>query len=138
MGHSYLYRCGHCGYESHFNHGYGFLIHSQPLKKYLNQRLQLFHYKTHNLLMRFAKEEDNLFIKAGFEVYKCPKCKILYDKVEVTVFDDERVIHRNEFRCKKCRSRLKRTNIHRLKSAKCPVCNSNAFNLDYSQKNLWD
>lgn len=138
MGHSYLYRCRKCGYQAYFNHGHGYLVHSQPLNEYLKQRHKLFHYKTHNLLTSLASKADDLKIKAGFEVYKCPKCKILYDKIEVSVYDNEKLVHRSEFRCKNCNSRLKKTNIHRLKSAICPVCHDKSFNIDYNQRNLWN
>jgi Zn finger protein HypA/HybF involved in hydrogenase expression len=63
---------------------------------------------------------------------------MLIDKIEVLVYDDEKLVHRSEFRCKSCNSRLKKTNIHRLKAATCPVCHSKDFNIDYNQKSLWD
>ncbi len=95
MGQSYTYRCGHCGYEERFNQGHGFLVRSQPLNEYLKQRTKLFHYKTDHLLNQLAKQYSGLFLKAGFQVYKCPKCKVLHDKTEVVVFDEnETVIHK--------------------------------------------
>lgn len=138
MGHSYSYRCTYCGYEEHFNQGHGFLVHSQPLKAYMKQRTQLFHYKTHRLLKQLAKQEPDCFIKAGFQVYICPKCKTLKDKIEVTVYNHEKVIHKSEFRCSTCKSRLKLTNIHRLKKASCPKCHRKKFQIDHSHKHLWD
>ena len=115
MGHAYKYRCERCGFEQNFNQGHGFLVHSQPLEEYLEQSKKLFHYKTHNVLKNLAEKNENLFLKAGFQIYKCPKCKILQDKTEVVVYNDESVVHKSEFRCNVCRSRLKLTNIHRLK-----------------------
>jgi len=138
MGHSYSYRCEHCGYEEHFNQGHGYLVHSQPVKKYLSQRTKLFHYKTHSLLKQLVKQYDNLQMKTGFQVYICPKCKVLYDKIEVTVFNDKKVVHNSEFRCRDCRSRLKLTNIHRLKKATCPKCHKHSFHLDHLNHSLWD
>jgi len=138
MGHTYAYRCEHCGYEEHFNHGHGYLVHSQPVKAYLSQRTKLFHYKTHRLLRQLVKQHEKLQMKAGFQVYICPKCKVLYDKIEVTVFNDEKVVHKSEFRCRICRSRLKLTNIHRLKEATCPKCHNHKFHLDHLQHSLWD
>lgn len=138
MGHSYLYRCTHCGYQERFNQGHGFLVHSQPVRDYLKQRTKLFHYKTHNLLKQLAEEKEDLYLKAGFQVYKCPKCKILYDKIEVIVYNDEKMVHKSEFRCSTCRSRLKRTNIHRLKRAVCPKCNKKTFRLEHTNMVLWD
>ena len=70
--------------------------------------------------------------------YKCPKCRTLYDKVEVTVFNNDKVVHKSRFRCKECRSRLRLTNIHRLKKAICPKCHQRTFQRDYSQHVLWD
>ncbi len=138
MGHHYPYRCTNCGYEESFNRGHGYLIHSQLLEDYLKQPVKLFHYKTDHLLRTLAKRQNNLYLKAGFQVYKCPNCKILYDKTEVMVFDDKRVVHKSEFRCSKCRSRLKLTNIHRLKKAICPKCNKRTFQLSHMHTALWE
>lgn len=129
MGHTYQYRCSYCNYEQEFNRGHGYLIHSQPLANYLKQPRKIFHYKTHRLLINLAKENKNLFLKAGFQVYKCPTCKLLYDKPEVIVFDDNNIVHKSEFRCTHCRSRLKLTNIHRLKKAICPKCKKRTFHM---------
>ena len=138
MGHTYAYRCEHCGYEEYFNQGHGYLVHSQPVRKYLSQRTKLFHYKTHRLLKQLVKQYEQLQMKAGFQVYICPKCKVLYDKIEITVFKDEKVVHKSEFRCKDCRTRLKLTNIHRLKKAACPNCHKYSFHLDQISRSLWD
>lgn len=138
MGHHYQYRCSNCGYEESFSRGHGYLIHSQPLNDYLKQPQKLFHYKTDNLLRSLPNKNGNLYLKAGFQVYKCPKCKILYDKTEVVVFDNEKVVHKSEFRCSKCRTRLKLTNIHRLKKAICPRCNKRTFHLSHLNPALWD
>ena len=138
MGHSYAYRCKHCGYEQDFNQGHGFLVHSQTVKEYLAQRTKLLHYKTHSLLNKLEKKYSDLYLKSGFQVYKCTKCDLLYDKVEVTVFKDNKMVHKSEFRCRECRSRLKLTNIHRLKRAKCPNCRKRTFYLDPLRHGLWD
>jgi len=138
MGHAYPYRCEHCGYEESFNQGHGFLIHSQPVKEYLKQKTKLFHYKTHNVLKELYKDNGNLFLKAGFQVYICPKCKVLYDKVEVVVSDEEKILHKSSFRCKACKSRLKLTNIHRLKNAICPKCHRKTFQSDNANHKLWN
>ncbi len=138
MGHTYSYRCERCGYEEDFKQGHGFLVHSQRVEDYLEQRTQLFHYKTHNLIKKLAKEHSGLFIKAGFQVYKCPKCKVLHDKIEVVIYNNEKVVHRSDFRCAGCRSRLKLTNIHRLKKAICPKCNRKTFRINHSHHLLWN
>lgn len=138
MGHAYPYRCEHCGFEESFNQGHGFLIHSQPVKDYFKQKTKLFHYKTHNVLHELSKTKNNLFLKAGFQVYKCPTCKVLYDKVEVIVYEDEKVVHKSSFRCSDCHSRLKLTNIHRLKKAICPNCHQKTFQINNTHQQLWD
>jgi hypothetical protein len=138
MGHAYPYRCDHCGYEESFNQRHGFLIHSQPVTEYLKHNTKLFHYKTHNLLIKLAKENTDLYLKAGFQVYKCPNCKVLFDKTEVVVYNNGKVVHKSRFRCNKCRSRLKLTNIHRLKNAICPECNKKTFQINHTHKQLWD
>ena len=138
MGHAYSYRCEHCGFEKSFNEGHGFLIHSQSVKDYLKQRTKLFHYKTHNLLKKLAEKNDDLYLKAGFQIYKCPKCNLLHDKVEVVVYDNEKIIHRTKFKCSKCKARLKLTNIHRLKRTICPQCHNKTFRIDHSIQKLWN
>jgi predicted RNA-binding Zn-ribbon protein involved in translation (DUF1610 family) len=138
MGHDYAYRCEHCGFRENFNQGHGFLVHSQPLTEYLQQRKKLFHYKTHQRLLELNKSFNELFLKAGFQIYKCPKCRTLHDKVEVTVFREDEIVHKSEFRCSDCKSRLKLTNIHRLKKAICPKCKNRTFTRDYSAKRLWE
>lgn len=138
MGHAYAYRCDRCGYEEEFNQGHGFMVHSQPVGEYLKQRTKIFHYKTHDLLKKLAKQKHDLFLKAGFQIYKCPKCLTLYDKVEVKVYNDEKVVHKSEFRCRTCKSRLRLTNIHRLKKTICPKCRNNTFRINHSQHHLWD
>lgn len=138
MGHAYPYRCEHCGFEESFNQGHGFLIHSQHVKEYLNQRTKLFHYKTHNLLKKLAEENKELFLKAGFQVYKCPKCKVLHDKVEVVVYNNGEIVHKSSFRCNECGARLKLTNIHRLKKAFCPKCRQRTFHINREHQQLWD
>ncbi|PIF05885.1 MAG: hypothetical protein CSA36_04315 [Draconibacterium sp.] len=137
MGHAYQYRCSHCGYSQEFNRGHGYHVHSQPLSKYLNQPRKYFHYKTHDVLKKLAEENSNLYLHAGFQVYKCPKCNLLFDKTDVAVFEADKVVHKSDFRCSRCRSRLKLTNIHRLKRANCPKCQKRTFHLQ--QMNLlWD
>lgn len=138
MGHAYPYKCHHCGYEESFNEGHGYLVHSQPVSEYLNRRTKLFHYKTHNLIKRLANENKAVHMKAGFQIYKCPKCNILFDKVEVSVFKEERLIHRSSFRCRECHCRLKRTNIHRLKEATCPKCKRDSFHIQRHSPILWN
>ena len=138
MGHAYTYRCDHCGFLEIFNQGHGFLVHSQAVQEYLKQRNRIFHYKTHRLLRELAKDNKSLYLKAGFQIYKCPKCRTLHDKVEVTIFDNDKVVHKSRFRCKSCKSSLRLTNIHRLKKAICPKCHQRTFQRDYSQHVLWD
>ena len=138
MGHAYPYRCEHCGFEQSFNEGHGFLVHSQPVKEYLKQHTKLFHYKTHNVLQKLAKNDTNLYLKAGFQIYKCPKCKVLHDKIEVVIYKDDVVVHKSSFRCNECKSRLKLTNIHRLKKAICPSCHKKTFQINHAHQQLWD
>lgn len=138
MGHAYAYRCDFCGFRENFNQGHGFLVHSQTISEYLKLGKQIFHYKTHRRLQELSSVNNKLFLKAGFQIYKCPKCRTLRDKIEVSVFDNDKLVHKSEFRCNACRSRLKLTNIHRLKKAICPKCRKRTFQRDYSSKELWD
>ncbi|WP_347839164.1 hypothetical protein [uncultured Draconibacterium sp.] len=137
MGHAYSYRCDHCGFSESFNQGHGFQVHSQLVSDYLKQQTRIFHYKTHNLLCKLAQQQTGLHLKAGFQIYKCPQCKTLYDKVEVCVYDEDKIVHKSEFRCKDCKTRLKLTNIHRLKRAICPRCRQRTFHRNYAQHELF-
>ncbi len=138
MGHAYAYRCNVCGYEELFNQGHGFSIHSQRVEEYLLLNKKLFHYKTHNKILQLANDFKDLWIKAGFQVYMCPKCKILFDKAEIEVYNDDKIMHKSRFRCSNCRSRLKLTNIHRLYKAACPVCKKNTFKRDKEHHDIWN
>ncbi len=137
MGQAYTYRCGRCGYEVRFNEGRGYLVHRQPLDTYLDNRKIIFHHNTHRVLNKLAKAEGSLTVDAGFKIYKCPHCRLLYDKVEVKVLCNGKILHKSEFRCLQCRARLKLTNIHRLKGAVCPSCKSDSFCIDKRQMVLW-
>jgi len=138
MGHAYQYRCTRCGFQQNFYHGHGFLVHSQPLNEYLEQNQQLFHYKTQGVLTKLGAQNANLFLKSGFENYKCPNCKTLQHRKEVVVYNNETVVHRSEYRCSTCKSRLKRTNIHRIKLAVCPKCGKRTFRMGRDNKIEWD
>jgi hypothetical protein len=138
MGYTYIYKCQKCGYEEGFNQGYGFLVHPQTVNDYLNLKKQLFHYKTHEKIVSLAKAHDNLQIKAAFQVYMCPHCRLLFDKAEVKIYDDKKVFHKSRFRCSNCAGKLKLTNIHRLNKATCPVCKKKSFSLDHTHYNLWN
>lgn len=138
MGHAYLYHCDYCDFEENFNQGHGFLVHSQSLGEYLKQGKQIFHYKTHNKLRNLASTNDDLYIKAGFQIYKCPRCKTLHDKVEVSLLSEEKLVHKSDFRCKECKARLRLTNIHRLKKAICPKCHRKTFHRNKLPHELWD
>src|SRR5690554_1685064 len=106
MGKAYTYRCDKCSFEARFNEGHGFLIHPQPLDSYLKSGEILFHHKTHKALLKFGGKGKGFFLDAGFKIYKCPQCGLLYDKVDVTVYYDGKPVHKSEFRCSRCRSRL--------------------------------
>lgn len=138
MGDVYAYKCTECGYQEHFNEGHGYLVHPQSVDDYLALKKQLFHYKTHDKIVRLSKAHKNLWIRAAFQVYLCPHCQLLYDKAEVKVYDDAKLYHRSRFRCTDCGGKLKLTNIHRLSKATCPVCKKKTFRRDVVSHSLWD
>jgi peptide subunit release factor 1 (eRF1) len=137
MGDVYTYKCRTCGYTEDFNQGHGYLVHPQSVHDYLALKKKLFHYKTHNKIVALSKMHNNLQMKATFQVYLCHTCQILYNKAEVIVYEEDKIYHRSRFRCSACNSRLKLTNIHRLKQARCPVCKSLTFKRDSSPHHLW-
>ena len=138
MGYAYAYRCDKCGFEEEFNQGYGYLVHPQLIDDYFKLTKKLFHYKTHNKIIELSKIHNNLQIEAAFQVYICHKCKILYDKAEIKIFNGEKTYHKSSFRCSACKNtRLKLTNIHRLSKATCPVCKKNTFKRDHAHHDLF-
>ncbi|MDD4107665.1 MAG: hypothetical protein PHH93_02985 [Prolixibacteraceae bacterium] len=138
MGRAYTYRCDHCAYEEQFNEGHGFLIHPLSLDSYIKSGQRLFHHKTEKVIKKLSENRSNLFINAGFKIYKCPKCNLLYSKVDVAIQENRKIVHKSEFRCNRCGARLKLTNIHRLKKAVCPMCRKLSFSLDHRKMALWD
>ena len=138
MGRAYTYRCDKCGYEDQFNEGHGFLIHPMTSDTFFEIRKKLFHHKTNRVIKKLVQEHKDLFIDAGFKIYKCPDCNLLYDKIDVSVSNEGKILHKSEFRCTECRARLKLTNIHRLKRAVCPSCKNYSFRIDQRKLVLWD
>lgn len=127
VGHAYSYRCSHCLYEEFFKQGHGYLVKPQSFDEYREMRQKLFHYEIHNKIVRLSKDHPGMEIDATFQVYKCPKCNLLHNKVQVTLTDGETLLHTNRFKCSRCRSGIKLTNIHRLKRATCPACGKPGF-----------
>jgi len=138
MGRAYTYRCDHCAYEEQFNEGHGFLIHPRSLDSYIQSGQKLFHYKIEHVIKQLSEKRSNLFINAGFKIYRCPKCNLLYSKVDAVLHENGKIYHKSEFRCNSCGGRLKLTNIHRLKKAVCSKCKKFSFSLDQRKMVLWD
>lgn len=127
IGHAYSYKCGHCGYEEYYKQGHGYLVKPQSYEEYVSSNQKLFHYEIHNKIEMLVAQHPGLMIEATFQVYKCPKCHILHGKVQVNLSDGDQLLHTSRFKCMKCRSRLRLTNIHRLKRATCPACGKKSF-----------
>ncbi len=127
VGHAYSYKCSHCGYEEYYKQGHGFLVRPQSYDEYIASNQKFFHYEIHNKIESLAVVHPALEIDATFRVFKCPKCNLLHGKVQVNLTEGEILLHASRFKCMRCRSRLRLTNIHRLKRATCPVCGKNSF-----------
>lgn len=137
VGHAYSYKCSHCAFEEYYKQGHGYLVKPQTYQEYLMANQKLFHYEIRNKINAFAKSHEDLVIDATFQVYKCPKCNLLHNKVQVTLSEGDRLLHTNRFKCIRCRSRLKLTNIHRLKRATCPACGKASFRRQNLSDLLW-
>lgn len=127
VGHAYSYRCSNCAYEAYYKQGHGYLVKPQTYLEYVASNQKLFHYEIRHKIAFLAEIHPDLVIDATFQVYKCPKCNLLHNKVQVTLSDGDSLLHTNRFKCSQCRSRLKLTNIHRLKRATCPACGKATF-----------
>lgn len=137
-GHTYSYKCTFCGYEEYFKQGHGYLVRPQSFDEYLRINQKLFHYEIHNKIVRLSKNHPALMVNATFQVYKCPKCNLLHDKIQVTLTENDLSLHTNRFKCSRCRAGLKLTNIHRLKKAVCPACRKPGFRRENLNNLLWD
>jgi hypothetical protein len=138
IGHEYSYKCAWCNYEEYYKQGEGYLVKPQSLHEYRSAKQKLFHYEIHNKILRLSKDHPDLIINATFQVYKCPKCNLLHNKVQVTLTEGETSLHINRFKCTKCRSRLRLTNIHRLKKATCPSCGKSGYRRQDLHDKLWE
>lgn len=137
MGYAYSYKCTNCNYEQSFNQGNGYLIHPQSFQDYIDRNRKIFHYKVHRKILELSKSRPDLEIEASFRVYKCPRCNLLYDKIFVRMVSEGLKLHSSRFRCTDCLTKLKLTNIHRLKKATCPVCGKNTFSRGSFRSTLW-
>jgi len=127
VGHAYSYKCTSCNFEEYYKQGNGYLVKPQSFSEYKSTNQKLFHYEIHNKILRLSRDHPELVIDATFQVYKCHKCNLLHNKVQVSLSEGDHSLHVNRFKCIKCRGRLRLTNIHRLKKATCPVCGKTTF-----------
>lgn len=137
MGHAYSYKCSNCSFEEYYKQGHGFLVKPQSYQEYMASNQKLFHYEIHNKIVTLAKRYNNLEIDATFQVYKCPRCNLLHNKVQVTLLEGGRLLHTTQFKCTRCRARLRLTNIHRLKRATCRACGKASFRRQELGNLLW-
>lgn len=137
VGRAYSYKCSRCGYEEYYKQGHGYLVRPQSYDEYISTNRKLFHYEIHNKIETLAALHPDLLIEATFRVFKCPKCNLLHGKVQVNLTSEGRLLHSSSFKCRKCRTRLKLTNIHRLKHATCPACGKSSYHRGKQQILLW-
>ncbi len=136
-GYVKYYECSSCHYGEQFVQGPGFLVRPQSFPEYIAGNHRLFHYKIHEKIINLANRYQALLISATYQVYKCPTCGILFNKSKVNMVSDDMVLHVNEFKCTRCRRRLKPTNINRLRRAVCPVCLKPSFLRQKENDLLW-
>ncbi len=127
VGRAYTYKCSRCSYEERLKQGHGYLVKPQSFEEYRENPRKLFHYEIHNKILKLSRDHPAMEINATFQVYRCRKCNLLHNKIQVTIYDGEALLHINRFKCTLCRTRLKLTNIHRLKTATCPACGKPKF-----------
>ncbi|HOI48832.1 MAG TPA: hypothetical protein PK167_05980 [Prolixibacteraceae bacterium] len=137
MGYAYSYKCSRCSYEEYFKQGYGFQVRPQSFDDYMGANRKLFHYKIHDKIISLSKVHPDLQIEAAFQVYKCPRCNRLHNKIQVSLVSGEGKNHDAEFRCTGCHTRLRLTNIHRLRRAACPACGGQTFHREALRDVLW-
>jgi len=137
VGHAFSYKCSHCSYEEYLKQGHGYLVKPQSYEEYLETHQKLFHYEIHNKIVKLSGSFPDMIINATFQVYKCPKCNLLHNKVQVTLSNGAKLLHTNRFKCTHCHGRIKLTNIHRLKKATCPVCGKQDFRRISADNSLW-
>jgi len=127
MGKSYSFLCSKCGYRLRLYEGYAFMVHDQTVEKFLESPSVKLHYKTIQKIKQLSRQKKGLHLQIEYRIYRCRICHRISDRLFVQVTDDGKVLHETKFKCPECMVRLKRTNIHRLKYAVCPKCNSAEF-----------
>jgi DNA-directed RNA polymerase subunit RPC12/RpoP len=127
MGYSYIFNCRKCKYSQQLYEGWRFMEHDQTVQSVLDSKQINLHYKTRNKITALAKQGQQLQIKTEYKIYRCHKCLQISDKLVVQVLADGQILHETQFKCANCNSKLKHTNIHRLKFAICPKCKSKRF-----------
>jgi len=127
MGYSYSFSCSKCGYNQQLYEGYAFMVHDMTVENYLKSSGINLHYRTRQVIERFAKKKKGLHLRIEYQVHRCRLCNKISDRLFVQLTDEGQVLHETKFKCPICNVRLKHTNIHRLKYAICPRCNSRRF-----------
>ncbi|MGQ8336610.1 hypothetical protein ACUNWD_08675 [Sunxiuqinia sp. A32] len=137
MGHSYQFRCKDCKHEQQLYEGWGFMIHDQSATDFLANGQVKLHYKTQEKIINLSKTHNDLHLKMEFRIYRCKNCLQVSDRLYVEVIQNDKVLHKTQFKCSQCQLRLKHTNIHSLKYVICPKCKGNRF-LKNKELVIWD
>lgn len=127
MGYSYLFTCRKCKHSQQLYEGWRFMEHDQTSESILNSSQIRLHYKTRQKIKTLAQNHDQMQLKTEYKIYRCPQCLQLSDKLVVAVWNGDQLLHQTQFKCANCNTRLKHTNIHRVKFAICPKCKSKQF-----------
>jgi len=130
MGTAYEIRCGKCGYKDLFRLGVGMMYFS------LQNVLDNLHYtkrdEIRKLLDTYSIENEYY----AHELFVCPKCNRLFERFFVQFNYDQNKTFKTEYRCTKCKSKLKRISIDQLNDYPCHICGSK--NLKYCEILMWD
>jgi len=127
MGYSYLFNCRNCKHSQQLYEGWRFMDHDRTVESILNSSQIKLHYKTRQKITMLSKAHLQLQVKTEYKIYRCRCCLQLYDKLVVSVWSGDQLLHETRFKCASCGRHLKHTNIHRLKFAACPKCRSRQF-----------
>lgn len=127
MGYSYLFTCRKCNHSQQLYEGWRFMEHDQTPESVMNSNQIKLHYKTRQKIKALAQSHEQLQLKTEYKIYRCHRCLQLSDKLVVAVWNGDHLLHQTQFKCANCNTRLKHTNIHRVKFAICPKCKSKLF-----------
>ena len=136
MGIGVAIHCSNCGYSDNFMLGVGMLWRSfDDVSCYLNNRDRQ---KILDILENHKANcpEDEIYPDYENKLFRCDNCNCLLDAFYVKIMYDGKKLFETEFKCPKCKNKLKTINHERVVKYPCPECGKTT--LEIKDRILWD